>query len=211
MNLKGSATVVLVIGCALVGCASTPSSPSSAGPAGMGLVDLSGEWLIDEASSDDPADELESITEASRETRSGSPISVGASVFGIPVGDVTDLLPERNRTANTGRDPPRHVTDAIDALDILQSTDSVRVNYDGLGTFLYRNGETMSDDNASVHAQWRRGRYVVERQIPNGPLVTEEFRLDTNDASRLYWVVSVKIASAKDLTITRVFDRAGES
>jgi hypothetical protein len=213
MNPKEFAPLLLLIGYAFAGCASNPPSPSgsssapSSGSDEAGVVNLTGEWMIDEASSDDPAAELESITQASREKRSGSRVSAGVSVFGIPVGDITDLLPERDRSANAGADPPRHVTDATDALDILQSTDSVRVDYDGLGTYLYRNGETMSDNDASVHADWRRGRYVVERQIPNGPLVTEEFRLDSHDASRLYWVVTVKLSSGRNISITRVYDR----
>jgi hypothetical protein len=207
MTMQGFARLTLIVAVTLAGCVSSPPSPSSSVAGGTGPADLSGEWVLDEASSDDPAGALQSITDSSRESSRPSPISVGVNVFGIPVGDVTDMLPERDRSGDGRRDPPRHVTDAIDALDIVQSADAVRVDYDGLGTFIYRNGAEMSDADSAVLAQWRRGRYIVERQVTDGPLVTEEFRLDANDASRLYWVVTVKVQSGRDITITRVYDR----
>lgn len=188
----------------LSACAVVPRLAASQPAVGS----LTGHWTLDADASDDPGEKLESITEASRETRRQSRVSAGVSVFGIPLGDVTDLMPERDRGGESGQDPPRQVTDSIDELDIVQSDDAVRVDYDGLGTFLYRNAVEMSDADGSVHAQWRRGRYIVERQITNGPLVTEEFRLDSRDAERLYWVVTLKFESRRDISITRVFDRA---
>jgi len=194
----------LVLAGIVLGAGVAAPPPAASQPAG---VDLTGDWTLDEDASDDPGEKLQSVTEASRETRRQSRISAGVSVFGIPLGDATDLLPEREQGDASGQDPPRHVTDSIDELQIRQSADAVRVDYDGLGTFLYRNAVEMSDADGSVQAQWRRGRYVVERQITDGPLVTEEFRLDSRDAARLYWVVTVKFQSRKDISITRVFDR----
>ncbi|HSG65604.1 MAG TPA: hypothetical protein VLD39_11415 [Gammaproteobacteria bacterium] len=176
--------------------------------AAAGEPDLSGNWIIDEAHSDEPHEVLDS---AMRRSSGGlGRVRAGVSIFGIPVDDVVDLAKDgdsSNQSEEQSReDLHRHVSDAIDALVIVQDADSMRVDYDGIHAFLYRNGATMSDGDATIHADWRRGAYFVEREAPGRAKVVEEFRLERGD--QLYWSVSTELESGKNVRIRRVYDRA---
>jgi len=173
-----------------------------------GEPDLSGNWIIDASRSDEPHEILDDATRKS--SRGLGRVRAGVSIFGIPVEDMVDVAKdgdESRRSEEEAReDVHRHVSDAIDALVIVQDTDTMRVNYDGIHTFLYRNGATMSDGDATIRADWRRGAYIVERETPGRAKVVEEFRLERGD--RLYWSVSTELESGKDIRIRRVYDRA---
>lgn len=173
-----------------------------------GESDLSGNWVIDASRSDEPHEVLDDAIRKS----SGGPgrVRAGVSIFGIPVDDVVDLAKDGSASSPSEEAPRedvhRHVSDAIDALVIVQDVDTMRIDYDGIHTFLYRNGATMSDGDATIRPGWRRGAYVVERETPGRAKVVEEFRLERGD--RLYWSVSTELESGKNIRIRRVYDRA---
>ena len=176
--------------------------------AAAGEPELSGNWVIDESRSDQPHEVLD---DAMRRGSGGlGRVRTGVSIFGIPVGDVVDLAKDGDAQTQREEEPRedvhRHVSDAIDALVIVQDVDTMRIDYDGIHTFLYRNGATMSDGDATIRADWRGGFYVVEREPTGRAKVVEEFRLERGD--RLYWSVSTELESGKNVEIRRVYDRA---
>lgn len=175
---------------------------------GADEIDLSGEWVIDLEHSDEPHE----VVHSAMDRRSGlGRVRAGVSIFGIPVQDMIDIASDgdtpKPREEEHRENVHRHVTDKIDALDIVQSDDTVRVDYDGIHTYRYRDGATMSDGDATIRADWRGDAYVVERETPGKAKVTEEFRIDHN-TSRLTWIVSTKLESGKSVKIRRVYDRA---
>lgn len=203
MNVRFAAALIPLAAAAGAWMALPASAARAADPA-----DLSGRWVIDQGASDEPRE----VLDAAMRRRTGGPgrVRAGVSIFGIPVGDVVEAATGDRGGAPSGGEAPRedlhrHVTDAIDALDILQSPDTVRVDYDGIHTYIYRNGVELSDREATLHAGWRRGAYVVEREWPDRAQVTEAFRLD---GDRLRWTVSTELESGKNVTIRRVYDRA---
>jgi hypothetical protein len=180
-----------------------------AGTLGAQEKDLSGEWVIDPDESDEPAEVLEALT---RRSSGGSGVGIGIGIFGIPVGEVA-------RTGEGGSEPEevvrrdlrklrRHLINAVDELDIEQSPDTLRVDYDDLGTSIYRTGETLEGGEETSLAEWRRDVYTVERHMADELQATEELYLDRRDPNRLHWKVSIELSSGKAVQIDRVYDRA---
>lgn len=173
--------------------------------------DLSGHWAIDRDAGDEPADVLEPVTRRSGSRFGG--IRAGVSIFGIPV-DVTDVLPEREDGGTEPQDElrrelgklQRHVTESLTQLDIEQSPDELRVVYDDLGIFVYSTGQTVEYSDTTVTTRSRGDRYIVEREVADGPNVTEVFRVD-GDGATLHWTVTIELESRRDVTIDRVFVR----
>jgi len=180
-----------------------------AGTIGAQERDLSGEWIIDLDESDDPADVFEALI-GRRSGQSG--VGIGVGIFGIPVGEVA-------RTGGRGSEPEevvrrdlrrlrRHLINTVDALDIEQSPDTLRVGYDDLRTFIYRTGETMEEGEETSLAEWRRDVYTVVRHVADDLRATEELYLDRRDANRLRWKVSIELSSGRAVQVDRVYDRA---
>lgn len=175
--------------------------------------DLSGIWAIDRDASDEPADVLEPATRRSSGRFGG--VRAGVSIFGIGVGDVTDLFPEREGGGTEPQDEvrrelgklQRHLTESLTQVDIEQSPEALRVVYDDLGIYIYRTGQTVDYADTTVTAAWRGDRYVVEREVEDGPSVTEVFRMDAS-GSTLRWTVTIDLRSRRNVTIDRVFVRA---
>jgi len=177
--------------------------------------DLSGEWTIDVDESDEPADVLEPVTR--RDSGGLGGIRIGVGIFGIPV-DVTDVLPDGQSDGEEPQDEirrelgklRRHLTDTVDSLRIAESPDTMRVKYEDLGSFIYRTGETIDVGDATLHSDWGRGVYQVERILDGGTEVVERFWLARGDANRLHWSVSIELESGKNVRIERLYDRIVE-
>lgn len=208
MTIDPAIPRILPVACLLVVAAALPSAAYAAGE-----PDLSGEWVIDFDASDEPHDVLDTAIRGRSTGRFGG-VRAGVSIFGIPVEDVVDIARDgdspNQREEQRREDVHGHVADAIDALSIQQSGDMMRIDYDGTGISLYRNGTPLANGSASVKADWRGQAYVVEREFPDRPKVTEEFRLDRRNPNRLHWAVTTQLQSGKRVEIQRVYDRAAE-
>ena len=205
--MRSKALSGVMIGCALLGASSLSAIATAAGRA-----DFSGEWAIDRDASDEPADVLEPVTRRSSGRFGG--IQAGVSVFGFGVADVTDLFPDRDKGGTEPQDETRrelgklqrHLTEALTKIDIEQSPEQFRVVYDDLGIYIYQTGQTVEYADTTVTAGWRGDRYVVEREVAEGPRVTEVFRMD-GSGTTLHWIVTIELESRRDVTIDRVFER----
>lgn len=195
---------IAVLGSMLLWAAVMP-----AGTIGAQERDLSGEWVIDLDESDAPADVLGALT-GRKSGQSG--VGIGVGIFGIPVGEVA-------RTGGRGSEPEevvrrdlrrlrRHLINTVDALDIEQSPDTLRVGYEDLGTFTYRTGAAMEEGEEALLAEWRRDVYTIVRHIADDLRATEQLYLDRRDANRLRWKVSIELSSGRAVHIDRVYDRA---
>jgi len=179
---------------------------------GADVLELSGAWTLDREASDEPADVLEPVTR--RKSGRFGGLRAGVSIFGIPV-DVTDVIPDGDEGGAEPQDETRreldkvhrYVTEAVNELEIDVTADTLRVAYDDLGTYIYKTGESVEYKDAVVDADWRQGRYVVVRQVKDGPTVTETFRADSR-GNTLRWTVTVDLESSRDVKIDRVFTRA---
>lgn len=170
--------------------------------------DLGGEWVIDRDASDEPDEILERIV---GRPSGQSGVGIGIGIFGVPV--------EAARTAGRGNEPEEvvrrdlrrlrpHLINTVDQLEVEQGSDTLRVAYDDLGTFVYDGGERIEDGDVVTFAEWRRDVYTVLRHIGNELLATEELYLDRADPNRLHWLVSVELSSRRAFQIHRVYDRA---
>lgn len=182
-----------------------------AAPVGVAIAqesDLSGRWVLDYDESDVPREVFDALSER---RRGSSGVGVGVGIFGVPV--------EVGRSGGRGNEPaevvrrdlrrlPPHIVDAVDQLDVEQVQNDLHVGYANRGAFVYHAGESHDDGEEITSAEWRRDVFTVVRQIGDDLRVTEELYLDRRDASRLRWLVSVELSSARTVQIRRVFDRA---
>jgi len=141
-----------------IGCAVLGFVLMSSGVAFAQEHDLSGDWVIDFADSDEPAEVFEAFSQR-RSERGG--VGVGIGIFGVPV--------EVGRGGGRGSEPAevvrrdlrrlrRHLSANVDELGIEQSPERVRVIYADMGTVDYREGELVEDGEETAHAEWRRFR-----------------------------------------------------
>ena len=168
-------------------------------------VDLSGEWILNEALSDSPREVLG--TDATQNAAAGAARQVGGSfgVFGVSVSDIINMLPRRGTD-----EPPEyhsHVTDARNALVIEQDETWVEVTYDQAGIAYYPNGGTTYDQLDEIFSDWDGATYVVTRTPDDGPVLTESFELGP-DGKQLIWSVTFETDNGKEIVITRIYDAA---
>ena len=169
-----------------------------------GEPDLRGNWAIDASRSDEPYKAPEPKAERENADRPGR-VNSGVNIFGFPVGDLIDRT-NNGDGSNQGGLLHQHATATIDALTIVQTADTMRIDYGGIHTLLYHNGARMSDGDATIRADWRGGVYVIEREMPGRAMVVEEFSLERG--GRLEWSVSTELESGKKVRIRRIYDRA---
>ena len=197
--------LMTLAGSALVACSTTPERTADTPE----IVDLSGDWVINEELSDRPSDVLSSAAKQSS-AASGILRSLGRSisVFGISVGQVADMLPD-NDDEDAAPEFPREITDPMGELRVVQASDTVEVDYDSLSTVVYRHGETESDADQRFSAQWQEGAFVVERQPTDGLASVETFELAA-DGERLIWTVTFETPAGDEVEIKRVYDPRDE-
>lgn len=169
--------------------------------------DLSGDWVIDYDESDRPDDVFDALSER-RRGRSG--VGVGVGIFGVPV--------EVARSGGRGQEPAEvvrrdlrqlrpHLVSSVDRLSIEQAQDGMTVGYSNLGRFAFRDGESLTDGDETVSAEWRRDVFTIVWQVGDDLRATEQLYLDRQDPSRLRWLLSVELSSARTVQVRRVFDR----
>ncbi|MEE8238074.1 MAG: hypothetical protein V3S67_07150 [Gammaproteobacteria bacterium] len=197
--------LMTLAGSALVACATTPERAADT----QEIVDLSGDWVINEELSDRPSDVLSGLAKEPS-AASGILQSIGRSisVFGISVGQIADMLPD-NDDEEAAPEFPREITDPMGELSVVQASDTVEVDYDSLSTVVYRHGETVSDADQRVSAQWQEGTFVVERRPTDGLASVETFELAA-DGERLIWIVTIETPAGDQVVIKRVYDPRDE-
>ena len=169
--------------------------------------DLSGDWVIDYDESDRPDDVFDALSER-RRGRSG--VGVGVGIFGVPV--------EVARSDGRGQEPAEvvrrdlrqlrpHLVSAVDRLFIEQVQDGMTVGYSNLGRFAFGDGESLTDGDETISAEWRRDCFTIVWQVGDDLRATEQLSLDRQDPSRLRWLLSVELSSARTVQVRRVFDR----
>ena len=197
--------LLTLAGSALVACSTTPERAADAEES----VDLSGDWVINEELSDRPSDVLRSAaTESSAALGVLQSIGRSISVFGISVGQVTDMIPDNDDEEQAPEFPPE-VTDPMDELRVVQASGTVEVDYDSTATVVYRYGETASDADQRSSAEWQEGTLVIERQLEDGFAFAETFEL-APDGKQLIWIVTFETPAGDELEITRVYERQDE-
>ena len=197
--------LLTLAGSALVACSTTPERAADAEES----VDLSGDWVINEELSDRPSDVLRSAaTESSAALGVLQSIGRSISVFGISVGQVTDMIPDNDDEEQAPEFPPE-VTDPMDELRVVQASDNVEVDYDSTATIVYRYDETVSDSDQHFSAQWQEGTLAIERQLEDGFVLAETFEL-APDGKQLTWIVTFETPAGDELQITRVYELQDE-
>ncbi len=183
----------------MVGCSTTPETAAALEPE---PIDLSGEWVLNHELSDSPSDVLKLSSNGNTAKSIFQTVGGAISVYGISARDVVGMLPAGEE------EPPEyhaHVTDSRLILSVLQFEDSVEVKYDQAGTEVYRNGETVREEEELIFSEWDGYAYIVERQPEAALPITEIFELDVNRV-HLYWTIVVENAKGKEVTIKRVYD-----
>ncbi|MEE8542391.1 MAG: hypothetical protein V3S94_00870 [Gammaproteobacteria bacterium] len=198
--------LMTLAGSALVACATTSERTAET----QEIVDLSGDWVINEELSDRPSDVLSGVgKQSSAATEILQSIGRSISVFGISVGQIAAMLPDNDDDEEATPEFPREITDPMGELRVVQASDSVEVDYDSLSTVVYRPGETVSDADQHFSARWQEGSLVVERQPTEGLASVETFELAA-DGERLIWTVTVETPAGDDVEIKRVYDARDE-
>ena len=169
--------------------------------------DLSGDWVIDYDESDSPDDVFDALSEQ-RRGRSG--VGVGVGIFGVPV--------EVARSGGRGQEPAEvvrrdlrqlrpHLVSSIDRLFIEQAQERMTVGYSNLGRFAFRDGESLTEGDETISAEWRRDVFTIVWQVGDDLRATEQLYLDRQDPSRLRWLLAIELSSARTIQVRRVFDR----
>lgn len=169
--------------------------------------DLSGDWVIDYDESDSPDEVFDALSER-RRGRSG--VGVGVGIFGVPV--------EVARSGGRGEEPAEvvrrdlrllrpHLVSSIDRLFIEQAQDGMTVGYSNLGRFAFRAGQSQTDGDETISAEWRRDVFTIVWQVGDDLRATEQLYLDRQDPSRLRWLLSIELSSARTVQVRRVFDQ----
>ena len=181
-------------------------------PVGMAVAqtwDLSGQWVVDLDESDDPVEVFDAVSQA-RRGRSG--VGIGVGIYGVPV--------EVGRSGGRGSEPTEvvlrdlrrlhpHLVNAVDRLDIEQSSDNVRVGYSNVRAATYRPDTVLEDGDATLSAEWRRDMFTIVHRVGDDLQATEQLYLDRDDPNRLRWLVSIELSSgrARTVRISRVYER----
>lgn len=171
--------------------------------------DLSGQWVVDLDESDDPVEVFDAVSQA-RRGRSG--VGIGVGIYGVPV--------EVGRSGGRGSEPTEvvlrdlrrlrpHLVNAVDRLDIEQSSANVRVGYSNITTADYQPDTVLEDGDVTLSAEWRRDLFTIVHRVGDDLQATEQLYLDRDDPNRLRWLVSIELSSgrARTVRISRVYDR----
>lgn len=199
-------TVPITVLLSLGACSTTPTQEAQ--EAVPEVVDLTGEWILNEDLSDSPSDVLRSVSGESTIGNIFRTVGGAIRVYGISVDDVVGMLPPGEEEEEP--EYHSHVTDSRYTLIVLQSPDSMEIEYDRGGTEIYQNGRTTEDEDERVFSDWEGTTYIVEREPDDGPAITEVFQL-ADDGRLLIWTITTEGPKGKEIAITRVYDPVVES
>jgi hypothetical protein len=114
------------------------------------------------------------------------------------------MIPESSEEQETPEFPPE-ITDPMTVLTVVQTADSVEVDYDSTVKLVYQDGDFMSDDTQHYFAVWQESSFAIERQPREGLAFSETFQL-ADDGKMLIWAVTFESADGDEFVITRVYE-----
>ena len=176
--------------------------------------DLSGQWTLNAAQSDNPRDMLQARDSGGDEPRGGRSRGGygGRGGFGRGRGGGTGSRmsdEQRQRMHQT----MQLVFDAPAALTIAQTDSSLAFALDGnTPLVLYSDGRKVTQKeegggDVETKGRWQGNDFVVERKVSGGGKVTEDY-LRSQDGKQLYVIVSFEGRSGRSIAFRRVYDGA---
>ena len=176
--------------------------------------DLSGQWTLNAAQSDNPRDMLQARDSGGDEPRGGRSRGGygGRGGFGRGRGGGTGSRmsdEQRQRMYQT----MQFVFDAPAALTIVETDSSVAFALDsGAALVLHSDGRKVTQKvegggDVETKGRWQGNDFVVERKVSGGGKVTEDY-LRSQDGKQLYVIVSFEGRSGRSIAFRRVYDGA---
>ena len=173
--------------------------------------DLSGQWTLNAAQSDNPRDMLQARDSSGDESRGGYG---GRGGFGRGRGGgagsgMSDE--QRQRMHQT----MQLVFDAPAALTIAQTDSSLAFALDGNAPLvLYSDGRKVTQKeegggDVETKGRWQGNDFVVERKVSGGGKVTEDY-LRSQDGRQLYVIVGFEARRGRSIEFRRVYDAAAK-
>lgn len=188
----------------LAACATAPQQTTTVDEP----VDLSGDWVINPSLSDRPSDVVQAATRE-KISKLGIVQRFGGiiRVWGISPADVASMIPQKEQEPLP--EFPPEITDPMDELRVLQTSETVEVDYDSTNSVIYQDGDFLSDEEQHYFAVWRADTFTVERQPREGLAFSETFEL-ADQGKLLIWEVTFEIPDGDEYVITRVYEQQSE-
>ncbi len=192
--------------CGVIALGSAAATPLVVHP------DLSGQWTLNAAQSDNPRDMLQARDSSGEEPRGGRSRGgyggrggFGRGRGGGGRGRMSDE--QRQRMHQT----MQLVFDAPAALTIAETDSSVAFALDGNSALvLYSDGRKVTQKvegggDVETKGRWQGNDFVVERKVSGGGKVTEDY-LRSQDGKQLYVIVKFEGGRGRSLEFRRVYD-----
>lgn len=224
MNLMRALLAASLIAAA---CAFAPQSAFAA-PAAKSTPDLSGQWRLNHARSDDPQKKIEEAT--SRMPMGGPPGGMGGMGGGMPPGGMGGGMPPGGMggrpPGGMGGGPPggsddpmdapgmKHVMDTLELFTLEQRADTLTFVDRGICVrqIVVNGGHKLSArgqggvDQAS--GRWKQSRLVAETKGPRGEKIREVWEL-IDEGRSLRSTTTIDLPGPMgSIEISRLYDRA---
>ena len=174
--------------------------------------DLSGQWTLNAAQSDNPRDMLQARDSSGDQSRGGRSRGGygGRGGFGRGRGGgaASGMSDEQRQRMHQTM---QLVFDAPTALTIAETDSSVAFALDGNAALvLYSDGRKVTQKvegggDVETKGHWQGNDFVVERKVSGGGKVTEDY-LRSQDGKQLYVIVKFEGGRGRSLEFRRVYD-----
>jgi len=199
--------------CGVVALSSAAATTSVVHP------DLSGQWTLNAAQSDNPRDMLQARDSSGDEARGGRSRGgygrrggFGRGRGGGERGGGGMSDEQRQRMHQT----MQLAFDAPAALTIAETDSSVAFAWDGNAPLvLYSDGRRVTQKvegggDVEIKGHWQGNDFVVERKVSGGGKVTEDY-LRSQDGKQLYVIVGFEGGRGRSIEFRRVYDGAASA
>jgi len=174
--------------------------------------DLSGQWTLNAAQSDNPRDMLQARDSSGDQSRGGRSRGGygGRGGFGRGRGGgaASGMSDEQRQRMHQTM---QLVFDAPAALTIAETDSSVALASDGgAALLLFSDGRKVTQKiegggDVETRGRWQGNDFVVERKVSGGGKVTEDY-LRSQDGKQLYVIVKFEGGRGRSLEFRRVYD-----
>ena len=179
--------------------------------------DLSGQWTLNAAQSDNPRDMLQARDSGGDESRGGWSRGGyggrGGFGRGRRGGATTGMSDEQRQRMHQTM---QLAFDAPSALTIAETDSSVAFAADGGAPLvLYSDGRKVTRNvegggDVETRGRWQGNDFVVERKVSGGGKVTEDY-LRSQDGKQLYVIVGFEGRRGRSIEFRRVYDAAASA